>query len=131
MLRLTFRDIRSSLGRWIAIFAIMTLGSGFLAGLMQTCPAMLDTISDYVHDTRLYDWWITLPGGIDPAMLAQAEGVRNLRAAETAAEADALVGFGDSPDLVMRAHSVTDSINLLTVLAGRMPEAKRSVSRKI
>ncbi len=44
MVRLVFRDIRSSLGRWIAIFAIIALGIGFLAGLIQTCPAMLNTI---------------------------------------------------------------------------------------
>ena len=123
MLRLVFRDIRSSLGRWIAIFAIMTLGAGFLAGLMQSCPAMLDTISDYVRDTRLYDWWITLPGGIDADVLAQAEGVRNIRAAETAMEADALVTWDRGSDEVMRLHSVTDSINLLTPRAGRLPEA--------
>ena len=42
--KLVFRDIRSSLGRWIAIFAIIMLGTGFLAGLLQTCPAMLNTI---------------------------------------------------------------------------------------
>ena len=123
MLRLVFRDIRSSLGRWIAIFAIMTLGAGFLAGLMQSCPAMLDTISDYVRDTRLYDWWITLPGGIDADVLAQAEGVRNIRAAETAMEADALVSWDRGSDEVMRLHSVTDSINLLTPRAGRLPAA--------
>ena len=31
--KLVFRDIKSSLGRWIAIFAIIALGAGFLAGL--------------------------------------------------------------------------------------------------
>ena len=123
MLRLVFRDIRSSLGRWIAIFAIMTLGAGFLAGLMQSCPAMLDTISDYVRDTRLYDWWITLPGGFDAEALAQAEGVRNIRAAETATEADALVTWDRGSDEVMRLHSVTDRVNLLTPRFGRLPAA--------
>ena len=31
-----FREIRGSLGRFIAIFAIMALGSGFFAGLRVT-----------------------------------------------------------------------------------------------
>ena len=89
MLRLTFRNIRSSLGRWIAIFAIIALGVGFLAGLMQTCPAMLRTMSAYVRDSVLYDWRVVLPDGIDPALTGQASsGVRGLRALETAVELD-------------------------------------------
>ena len=58
--KLVFRDIKSSLGRWIAIFAIIALGAGFLAGLVQTCPAMLKTISRYVRDTEMYDWRVVL-----------------------------------------------------------------------
>ena len=124
MIRLIFRDIRSSLGRWIAIFAIIALGTGFLAGLLQTCPAMLHTISEYVRETKLYDWRVVLPDGFDgPALTAQAEGVRSVRAVEAAAETDALLTSSIGPDEPFRVHSVTDSVNLLTVRAGRLPSA--------
>ena len=123
MIRLVFRDIRSSFGRWIAIFAIIALGVGFLAGLLQTCPAMLRTISAYVHDTVLYDWRVVLPEGIDRELLSQAEGVRGVRAVEAAAEVDALTDSVLSDDEVLRIHSITNTINLLTVHAGRLPEA--------
>lgn len=122
MIKLVFRDIRSSLGRWIAIFAITALGIGFLAGLIQSCPAMLDTIKKYVKDTVLYDWRVVLPDGFDAQLLSQAEGVRGVRAVESAAEADALTDSVLGSDQVLRFHSVTQSINKLTVRAGRLPE---------
>ena len=120
--KLVFRDSKSSLGRWIAIFAIIALGAGFLAGLVQTCPAMLKTISRYVRDTEMYDWRVVLPDGFDAALIAQAEGVRGVRAVEAAAEADALADIPIGADEVVRFHSVTNTLNLLTVSAGRMPE---------
>ncbi len=124
MIRLVFRDIRSSLGRWIAIFAIIALGTGFLAGLLQTCPAMLHTIGEYVRDSRLYDWCVVLPDGFDgPALTAETEGVRGVRAVEAAKEADALLTSSAGPDVPFRVHSITNDINLLTVRAGRLPEA--------
>ena len=120
--KLVFRDIRSSLGRWIAIFAIIALGVGFLAGLLQTCPAMLNTIGRYVRDTVLYDWHVVLPDGIDAPLADRAGDVRGIRAVEPAAQVDALADSAIGQDEVFRFHSVTHSVNLLTVRAGRMPE---------
>ena len=119
--KLVFRDIRSSLGRWIAIFAIIMLGTGFLAGLLQTCPAMLNTIGIYVRETALYDWRVVLPDGFDAKLIEGAEGVRGIRAAEAAAEADALADSAIGSDEVLRIHSVTTSLNRLTLRAGRLP----------
>ena len=122
MIRLVFRDIRSSLGRWLAIFAIIALGAGFLAGVMQSCPAMLDTMGRYVRDTALYDWRIVLPEGVDPSLTAGAAGVRGVRAVESAVQLDALADSVLGPDEAFRVHSVTTSLNHLTVRAGRLPE---------
>ena len=69
LLRSLLRTIRSTLGRFLAIFAIIALGVGFLSGLLQTGPAMLNTISRYVRDTGMYDWRVVLPDGIDPQLL--------------------------------------------------------------
>ena len=120
--KLIVRDIRSAPGRWIAIFAIIALGAGFLAGLLQTGPAMLNTISRYVRDTAMYDWRVVLPDGIDPELLSSARDVRGVRAAESAAEVDALADIPIGADEVVRFHSVTNTLNLLTLRAGRLPE---------
>ena len=42
-----FRDIRQSLGRFIAIFAITALGACFFAGLRATGPDMKRTADQY------------------------------------------------------------------------------------
>ena len=43
----TFREIKESLGRFLAILAIVALGVGFFAGLKVTQPAMLKTAQRY------------------------------------------------------------------------------------
>ena len=40
------RELRRSLGRWLAILAIIALGIGFFAGLKASKPAMLLTAED-------------------------------------------------------------------------------------
>lgn len=52
----TFREIKESLGRFLAILAIVALGVGFFAGLKVTQPAMLKTAQRYFDKTALYDY---------------------------------------------------------------------------
>ena len=83
MIRLVLREIRANFGRWFAILAIIALGTGFLAGLMQTAPAMLQTMREYVRESRLYDWRAVMPDGFDGALLDEASSVRGVRAASS------------------------------------------------
>ena len=50
------RELRHSLGRFLAIVAIVALGVGFFAGLKVAQPAMLRTGSQYVQKTELFDY---------------------------------------------------------------------------
>ena len=49
------REIRGTLGRFLAILGIVALGVGFFAGLKVTQPSMLLTGSEYAEATALYD----------------------------------------------------------------------------
>ena len=49
------RAIRGSFSRFLAIFLIVALGAGFLAGLMATTPDMRHTVSELYHRTNLFD----------------------------------------------------------------------------
>ena len=49
------RSIKSSLGRFAAIFAISALGVGFLAGLLAATPDMADSGSRYFDQNCLAD----------------------------------------------------------------------------
>lgn len=43
LLKTAFREIKTSLGRYLAILAIIALGVGFFAGLRVTRTAMIST----------------------------------------------------------------------------------------
>ena len=50
-----FRSIRGSFSRFLAIFLIVALGAGFLAGLLATTPDMRHTVSELYRETNLFD----------------------------------------------------------------------------
>ena len=52
----TFREIKASFGRFMAIFAIIALGVGFFAGLKVTKEGMTATVKDYLHRYSFYDF---------------------------------------------------------------------------
>ena len=56
MIKTTLREIKGSLGRYLAIFAIVTLGIGFFAGLKITKPAMIDTEDEYLREKNFFDY---------------------------------------------------------------------------
>ena len=56
LLKTSLREIRQSLGRYLAILAIVGLGVGFFAGLRTCQPAMAVTGIDYLTEQRLYDF---------------------------------------------------------------------------
>lgn len=121
MIKSVLREIKSSLGRYVSMLAIIALGSGFLSGLLVTRDAMVRTLDESMKGADFYDWRLISTLGYesgDDASLAAEDGVR---AAEGAVAADALCTV-DGAELVMAFHSVTESVNTLTLRAGRMPE---------
>ena len=123
LLRSALREIRQSLGRYLAILAIVGLGVGFFAGLRMCQPAMMDTGVAYLDRQRLYDFRLLSTLGFtgeDVARFAELEGVT---AARGAVYADFLTETGDGRETVLKAHALTDSVNLPSLKAGRMPEA--------
>ncbi len=121
--RSAFREIRSSLGRYIAIIAIIALGVGFFAGLRVSKTAMVKTGDAYVQEHGLFDYRLMSTVGYDTddeAAFAQLEGVR---AAEGSYSADFLARTESGTDVVLRAHSLTDTVNTVSLVAGELPAA--------
>ena len=65
MLKLTMRQIRSSLTRFLAIAAIVALGVGFFCGLRLTKTAMVHTLDNYAEAHRMYDFRLVSTVGFD------------------------------------------------------------------
>ena len=143
-IRRTFKHTKS---RFIAIFSIIALGVGFLAGLNATPVDMKDSMEAYMDDANFYDIRIVSTLGLtddDISALAAIDGVKDV---QPAYNADLLVQTGDDT-VVARAHSLPittgkeetekstsslstdgntatnaqDTINKLFLVDGHMPE---------
>lgn len=118
----TFREIKSSLGRYLAILSIVVLGVAFFAGLKVTQEAMVTTTGSYLEKQNFFDYRVLSTLGLeaeDVERLAAADGVKS---AEGAVSTDALYHLkGADNDSVMMFHSLPGDINRLILKEGRMP----------
>ena len=81
MKKTTLREIRQSLGRYLAIFAIVAMGVGFFAGLRITKPVMVESANVYLEEKQLYDYRLLSTLGFeaeDVDALAAKEDVRSV-----------------------------------------------------
>lgn len=118
----TFREIKSSFGRFLAIFAIIALGVGFFAGLKVTKEAMVDTVTDYLNRHGFYDFHLISTMGFDQENVDMLAGARDVEAAEGSVSFDVLYRLEDGSQGAIKAYSVTDSLNTLKLISGRLPE---------
>ena len=121
------RTFKGSKSRFIAIFAIVALGVGFLAGLLSTTPDMEDSMEEYLDGGNLFDLRVVSTLGLTEDDVAALEQVDGVAKAQGGKSADLLVDQ-DGSELVCRVHALPadpegeDVINRLTLADGRWPE---------
>ena len=98
----TLREIKSSLARFIAIFAIVALGVGFFSGLRITKTDMLKTGSGYIADHAMYDFRLVSSLGFTDESAKNAATTAGVRYAEGEMSADVLLE-ADGADAAVRA----------------------------
>ncbi len=121
----TFREIKSSFGRFMAIFAIIALGVGFFAGLKVTREGMAATVRDYLDRHAFFDYRILSTLGFEQEDVDFLVSGQSAEAAEGAVSFDIIYKLEDGKQGVAKTHSVTDRLNTLKLMAGRMPENGR------
>ena len=85
--KVVFREIRQSISRFLAIFAISALGVGFLAGLLATTPDMRISADRYYDETNLMDIRVLSTVGLaeeDIAVIRNTAGVADVMPAYSA-----------------------------------------------
>lgn len=118
----TIREIKQSMGRFLAIFAIIALGVAFFAGLTITKSAMVQTAEGYLKEQAFYDYRLLSTVGFrteDVELLQKKEDVQE---AEGAVSFDIIYQSEDGSVSVLKAHSITEQLNKIKVITGRMPE---------
>jgi len=122
MSRTTVREIRQSFGRYMAIFGIVALGVGFFSGLKVTKPAMLSAAQDYMENYNFYDYRLISTLGFKEEDVGELAGQEDVEAVEGAIAFDILCLDREESVMVLKAHSLTENVNQVEVLAGRLPE---------
>ncbi|MDR2897853.1 MAG: ABC transporter permease, partial [Spirochaetaceae bacterium] len=142
-LKTIIREIKRSFGRFVAIFGIVALGVGFLAGLLATTPDMKASVGTYYEDTNMSDIFIKATMGLTDADIAAVASLEEVQQVMPASVTDALVQVNGGELLVTRIYGVpldrlrtelsnteplnTDNVqpflNKIELIEGRLPES--------
>ena len=122
MKKTTLREIRQSLGRYLAIFAIVAMGVGFFAGLKITRQVMITSANAYLEEKQLYDFRLLSTLGFEDEDVQTLSSKEDIRFVEGAVAADILYFNQQGNEDVIKAHSLLQNINGLEVVAGRLPQ---------
>lgn len=118
----TFREIKASFGRFLAIFAIIALGVGFFAGLKVTKQAMLATVKGYLDNHVFYDYRLISTLGFGQEDVDDLLTVGDVEAVEGSVSFDVLYRLEDGSRGVVKTYSITERVNTLKLISGRMPQ---------
>ncbi|MDE6713998.1 MAG: ABC transporter permease [Lachnospiraceae bacterium] len=117
----TFREIKNSFGRYIAILAITALGVGFFGGLKICTPAMVNVGNQYLENAEFYDYRLVSTYGFEEEDVRTLSGLEGVSDAEGSFSYDVIFSFGEEI-AVAKVHSITQSMNHVVLVEGRMPE---------
>ncbi|MBO5667400.1 MAG: FtsX-like permease family protein, partial [Firmicutes bacterium] len=121
LLKTTLREIRQSLGRFLAIMAIIGLGVGFFAGLRMCQPTMQKTGVKYLSEQEFFDFRLMSTLGFTEEDVAEFNAMSGIEAASGSYFTEFLYKAAPDSDAVLVAHSITEGINTPELTAGRLP----------
>lgn len=122
MWKSTFREIKQSFGRFMAIFAITALGVSMFSGLKVIRPAMVKTTDQYFREKNFYDYRLLSTLGYeeeDVAFLAEQEQIRYI---EGAVSFDILCSIEGESNQTIKTYNLPENISDIELLYGRLPE---------
>lgn len=142
LLHQTLRSIHTTFSRFLAIVAIVALGTGFFAGLMMTGPDMRQAMDTYYDDNHVWDIRLISTLGFSNDDIHQFDDVEGVRACMPNHTVDAIARMNDTQvavrvssfDTTMaqqfvdeHAYAAQDSsfdfLNRFQLVAGRLPQS--------
>ena len=129
-IKTVLRTVRSTMSRFLAIFAIVALGVGFLAGLLSSPVDMRVSADHYYDETNLYDIRLLSTLGLTEEDLEQVRQVEGVATAMPIYDTDLVLVSQEGDNYTTRMHSLpqgveegsSDYLNQLVLQEGRMPE---------
>lgn len=121
-LKLTIREIKGSLSRYISIFAIIALGAGLFVGLRLSRPDFLETYDRYIDETIFFDYRLVSTLGMTVEDVSKVKDIDGVIDAEGIVSVDFYYNSDDGDRFVLTAQSIPEEINLIDIKEGRLPE---------
>lgn len=142
LLHQTLRSIHTTFSRFLAIVAIVALGTGFFAGLMMTGPDMRQAMDTYYDDNHVWDIRLISTLGFSNDDIHQFDNVEGVRACMPNHTVDAIARMNDTQVAVRvssfdthmaqqfideHAYAAKDSsfgfLNRFQLVTGRLPQS--------
>lgn len=117
-----FREIKHTLGRFLALLLIIALGTGFFVGIRAAAPDMIAVADRYFNQTNLEDMSIQSTMGLGEDDLALLEDVEDIEY-QPYAYVDRQIATSNDLVRFYPNFNETSDINQFDVQEGRLPEA--------
>ncbi|MEY8370311.1 FtsX-like permease family protein [Aerococcaceae bacterium 50-4] len=122
-----FREIKNTLGRFLALFLIIALGTGFFVGIRAAAPDMIAIADRYFNQTNLEDMSIQSTMGLDEDDLALLEDIEDIEY-EPYAYVDRQISTSDDIVRFYPNFNEMSDINQFDVLEGALPQAENEIA---
>lgn len=118
-----FRELKKSLGRFIAILSLVAIGTGFFVGIKAAAPSFKKQASDYFEQHNLMDYKIQSKLGLAEEDLQVVQDIDEVKEAALGYALD-VTATNNGTGEVYTVYSILEdnSINTISIKEGRMPE---------
>lgn len=125
----TLRSVKNTKSRFIAIMAIIAIGSGFFAGVKSASPSMKMSAADYLEKQNLADFHLMSELGFDDEDVSAINGAVEADGLYAGYSSDLMMsGVGDNDSIVkVYSYDPKSTINIPYITEGRLPEAAGEV----
>ena len=127
LLKSTIREITKSLGRYFAIIAIVALGVGFFAGLVQSRDVMVATVDGLLNKQNMHDFEMISTIGFTDKDIKKIE--ENLTQGSNKISFDKIEGFKSKDFVYMDTEDVERVIKAISTPQNHVDMPKLSDGR--
>lgn len=121
-----FHTIKTTFSRFLAIFAIVALGVGFLAGLLSSPGDMRLSADAYYDDTDMYDVQVVSTLGLTDGDLEEVRRAAGVEHVLPVRDTDLVLLSQEGDSYTSRLHTLPKegdpAMNTPVLISGRMPE---------
>lgn len=123
-----FKEMWQSKARFLSIFAIITLGVAFFAGIKATGPDMIDTTDQYYQKTNLMDLKVVSTYGLEQSDIDLLKTVKGAAVQGAYSKDVMLKDSGLVTKVMSYPEDAEKNSNQYAVVSGRLPEKSGEIA---